>query len=667
MKQLNQTQLRNSMSCLLEITSESYCSALDASNLFKEQMSRFQIVSGKDDTLKITDSVDMQNSTKGPLQGYYILTQQIPVITSWLEKIQRGVEPKLKTDAKFKNETIQTVMNFYTTENNLLGDINSSKTTLASQTSLQAKKNMVLKTLLSISDRLAGNIANDNETNFFTINMRPMEIPFALIGREVPPEVLGKGKSDFMQSPESWLQANMSNLSEFEKPEQLIETIHSNLKSLIEASQASAVSYYNEWFIYDNAALYVDSVTGMRYNVRDSLQNTNDYLSSLEEKIKSSNSADISIIPTIDETRFLISTVLEKYENIRLLGETYRAATTYENRKATIEKGKQLHKELIESVYSSFSVLKGKSGFLANRMAIIVKNDFQTTLKSGADFSNENVKKIFYATGDAAFEKMRQMSSGNPKDIMMDLNNAQMTHKENLTAIEMMLKNHFLAMISYTKMVSQGISPSDEDVSRDSFKRAWSDYWEEYPIASRNILGVILEGIIKPFDFYISFYKGNHDRYPKSRTTSLGNNKLAASVDNENEAAKHMYELYCIQSLAFTDWRPFQALCKDVVLKSPFNTATLSPLAQQKFDTSLNVSYDYKLAENLTDQTRKNISKIREQLRYAAMDRNAGKTYREKMSQVKLEMAKNHSARICALRDYGRNNFVMYLTLGIKK
>ncbi|MGZ3748102.1 MAG: hypothetical protein ACXWRE_12040, partial [Pseudobdellovibrionaceae bacterium] len=577
------------------------------------------------------------------------------VITSWLEKIQRGVEPKVKTDAKFKNETIQTVMNFYTTENNLLGDINSSKTTLASQTSLQAKKNVVLKTLLSLSSKLAGDIMKDDYTNFFTINMRPREIPFALIGREVPPEVLGKGKSDFMQSPEDWLQANISNLSEFEKPEQLMETIHSNLKALIEASQLSAVSYYNEWFIYDNAALYVDSVTGMRYNVRNSLKNTNNYLQALEERIKSSSNADVSLIPTIEETRYLISSVLEKYENLRLLGQAYKSASTEEARKEVIEKGKQLHQELIESVYSNFSVLKGKSGFLANRMAVIVKNDFESMLKAGNSFTDENVKNIFYATSDAAFEKMRQMSSGNPKDILMDLNNAQMTHKENLTAIEMMLKDHFLALISYTKMVSESITPNDEDINRDSFKRAWKDYWREYPIASRNLLGAAFEGLSKPLDFYFSYYHGNNDRYPKSRTTSLGNNKVAASVDNENEAAKHMYEFYCIQSLAFTDWRPFEALCKNVILKSPFTAATLSPQAQKKFEDSLNVSYDNKLMEYLSPETRKNISTLRERIRFGAL---------ANLDQVKLELAKNHSARICALRDYGRNNFVMYLTLG---
>jgi hypothetical protein len=138
-------------------------------------------------------------------------------------------------------------------------------------------------------------------------------------------------------------------------------------------------------------------------------------------------------------------------------------------------------------------------------------------------------------------------------------------------------------------------------------------------------------------------------------------------VDNENQAARHMYELYCIQSLAFTDWRPFQALCKGVVLKGAFDAAALSPAAQKKFEDSLNISYDSKLSENLTAETRKNISTIRERLKYAATAKTQDKAFRERIRQTKLEMAKNHSARICALRDFGRNNFVMYLTLGAKQ
>jgi hypothetical protein len=665
LKQLNQTQLRNSMSCLLEVTSESYCSALDASNLFKEQMDRFPLISNGNGDLKIADKSAGEGGLNGPLKGYYVLSQQIPIVTSWLEKIQRGVEPKLKTDAQFKNETLKVVSDFYIAENDLLGEINSSRNTLESQPTLDAKKNVVLRTVNSLTQKMVGNAVEGGGNIFFTISMRPVQIPFFLIGRDVPPVVLGQTGA-MAQPPDAWLEANLPNLPEFEKPEQLLETIHTNLKSLIESSRASATSYYNEWFIYDNAALYVDAVTGMRYNVRDALNATDSYLADVEKKLKLDPNTDASLLPTIGETRSLIGSVLEKFEALRQLGQAYRSAKGDVDRKALIEKGKKLHSELVENVYASFNVQKGKSGFLANRVALIVKYDFQNLLKSGSNFSNENVKNIFYATGDAAFEKMRRMSSGNPKDIMTDLNNAQMTHKENLTALEMMMRDHFLATIAYTKMLSENKMPDDNDVRRDSIKRAWDDYWKEFPIASRNILGATLEVIAKPFDFYFSFYNGHSDRYPKSRTTTYGNNMLGASVDNENRSARHMYELYCIQSLAFSDWRFFQPLCKGVVLESPFRHTNLSPALNKVFNDTLNISYDSMLAANLSAENRKNIATLNEQLKYGYSAKVPDQARAKKLAQLNFELSRNHSSRICALRDFGRNNYVMYLTLGLK-
>jgi hypothetical protein len=665
LKQLNQTQLRNSMSCLLEVTSESYCSALDASNLFKEQMDRFPLISNGNGDLKIADKSAGEGGLNGPLKGYYVLSQQIPIVTSWLEKIQRGVEPKLKTDAQFKNETLKIVSDFYIAENDLLGEINSSRNTLQSQPTLDAKKNVVLRTVNSLTQKMVGNAVEGGGNVFFTISMRPVQIPFFLIGREVPPVVLGQTGA-MAQPPDAWLEANLPNLPEFEKPEQLLETIHTNLKSLIESSRASATSYYNEWFIYDNAALYVDAVTGMRYNVRDALHATDSYLVDVEKKLILDPNTDASLLSTIGETRSLIGSVLEKFEALRQLGQAYRSAKSDVDRKALIEKGKKLHSELIENVYASFNVQKGKSGFLANRVALIVKYDFQNLLKSGSNFSNENVKNIFYATGDAAFEKMRRMSSGNPKDIMTDLNNAQMTHKENLTALEMMMRDHFLATIAYTKMLSENKMPDDNDIRRDSMKRAWDDYWKEFPIASRNILGATLEVIAKPFDFYFSFYNGHSDRYPKSRTTTYGNNMLGASVDNENRSARHMYELYCIQSLAFSDWRFFQPLCKGVVLESPFRHTNLSPALNKVFNDTLNISYDTMLAANLSAENRKNIATLNEQLKYGYSAKEPDQARAKKLAQLGVELSRNHSSRICALRDFGRNNYVMYLTLGLK-
>jgi hypothetical protein len=110
---------------------------------------------------------------------------------------------------------------------------------------------------------------------------------------------------------------------------------------------------------------------------------------------------------------------------------------------------------------------------------------------------------------------------------------------------------------------------------------------------------------------------------------------VAYSVDDENHSAHRVFNRMCIQALSFNDyknprWRALYNICKDTVIKSPFNSNQIESGLNIKADDYLAVAFAKKFREDLPD-------------------------YRS-----------NHSKRICAFRDYNRRNLVVYLTMNFK-
>jgi hypothetical protein len=649
MRQLNQTQFRNSMSCLLEVVSENYCSSVDAHYLFREEMDRHRLNS--DGKLPQHFKDDLKNLSGLGFDGYYILTQQLPIVNAWIEKVQRGVEPRLESDAHFQNDVIEDVMRFYMKEKILLSTINFDRSSIEALTSVDSQRNAVLVTLEKLTDIVVGSRSEQGIKNFYTTAIIEQKIPFYLLGMPVPDQVQGKNASGFAQSPWVWLQANMASLPQFNNPIELLDSIRSHVRELSDVAQQSAIQYYNQWFIYDQAGLTFDSLTGMVYNVRTALENINNYLIHLEK----SGKLDPSIYPVLFDTQHRVTAVIDNYKKLKEKGEALNLASNPEEKTAILKESIDLSRTLIEVVYDQFMVLKARSGFLSNRLSNFVKYDFQNILRNtdpNAKFEDKIVRDIYFATGDAAFERMKLMSSKNPKNIQTDLDNAQLTNKENLRALEMLMKDNFIAMMAYIKQVANGKAVTNNDIYNESRGRAWGDYWRETSLPSNPFALVI--GPLKIFDFYY-YFSQNANRYPKSLDTDFGVNSALGITDNENAVAQRMLAHYCIQSLAFVDWQPFYEICKGVILTSPYKSGHLSSSEQVEFNQLLNVNYDKALSAFIDID---DITPIPHSLPY----KRAVEKEKLSESERKLNRAKNQTARICSMRQFARNNYIMWIT-----
>lgn len=562
LRKLNQQEFLSSMSCLMEVTSESYCQARDAMSLFKDGMGDIEWRQSN------IDKIDPKN----PFVGYYVLNTHVPNITKWMQKIQIGVDPKLPTDADFQNTIQQEVVDFYKGLKTLLGNYNATLITIQQLPTLEAKQNAVVKLVKTISDAMIQSVPG--KTNFFTMNKTALKIPFFLIGMDdVPDQVAGKATGLMPISSDQWLQAHYAELKQFQDPIGLAETIGRNMQELAVQANISVISYFSNWFIVDKQALVGEALTNVNYTVKDSLRAIHQYLDIVRNRI--ARHGDASVISTIMDTQQRISNILTAFDKVENIGKKFNAKRGKPSLSAAeISEAALASEDLIKTVFSEFMVMQARSGFLANRLVNFVYQDYIQLLKSGEKFTDQQ-KEIFIQAGMAALDRMLQMYNGNPALIQADLNMALRINKGNIEALEDLLKDNVIATIANLKMVSDGTARKGSTFA-DSFQRLVKDSLREHKL-----------GMIPP-SHVVTMAKHwwkHSDRYPLRSSGTV-------SPQSEFNEAYYLQAQMCVQALAFNDQKSINDVCKNTTLKSPFKNVK-----------GYDIAYSSKLTQHLNDTT----------------------------------------------------------------
>lgn len=596
LRKLNQQEFTASMACLMEVTTESYCNNRDAMMLFKTGM----------EDIRVQKNSEGKVTGKDPFAGYYVLNTHVPNVTKWLQKIQIGVDPKLPTDAEFQNKILQETTEFYKGVKVLLGDYNTATITIKSMPSLLAKQNAVLKLIGQIESSMVGSkFGSESKTNFFTMSRTPVTIPFDLIGMPTPDQVLGKTFPKL--SYDEWLQANMTSLPMFQDPVVLAETIGNNMKKIIQEANVSAIEYFNKWYIVDKSALVNESIIDINYTVKDSLIAINQYLENFKERSQKYN-GDPAIMPTVVDTQVRIQRVLNAYRRVEDQGQKIAALKDWaELNEAQIEEMSQGYENLVNTVYEQFNVMLSRSGFLANRMVNFVYQDYILLVKNKVNFT-EYQQDLFISTGMAAFDKMLQTYNGNPANIQNDLNMGLRINLGNLEALELLLKNNVVSMISDLKQVESG--ESEGFFSR--YNRVLQDMYDDKALSP-------MHNILQVFPRSMYYWFTNSDRYAKSGT--------ASGPQSEFNDASYVRSQLCVQGLAFVNQTGMKSLCEGAVLNSPIPEADKDRYS---------VRYSQELTRHMNES--------------------------DKSAQMRQSL--NRSARICAFRDFNRRNMVLFMTVG---
>jgi hypothetical protein len=675
-RELNKQEFLVSLSCLIEATSESYCSVRDNMNILNAEHGDHGIGSVKE----LTDDELLKFRT-GIFEGFYVLTQHIPNITNWIQKVQFGVDPKTPNDADFKDNILDEVNGYFKTLNRVEGELSKEIQVIKDSIDENQKKLRTVKLAITLSRKLSTSSsmgdpsggASGRKQNFFESNVPGSRMVWFLLGMEdVNPtdKCLTKPSADRPNAPsmpmdcDDWLKMYYNDEPKFNSPMAMIETIRGQYNKLKEIANRTLISYYNRWFIVDRPNLVGEAMTSATYSVPQSLESVDIYLSHLTDRIRSLSSTlygdckencpvsfndSMNMIPVIENTqrkiRYILAEFLKLHQKVQsdLPSVTDYTEMTAEQRLATFEsdlKFEGSYTKVIEEVYESLMVMLARTGFLANRLQTFVYHDISLVLKSNTKFGDYQ-KYFYFQSGRLILENINNLYKNNMAAAVEDMNLALDTHKRNIEFLETIFKDNLLAFIAESKMISEDKVANWQNTTIDATKRILADSFDtgpEDPTANQeNGTAQPQDGLAEKaksvlgFGFVTGYLKAlwnnaelalfHSDRYPTKR---LFKKNDSASPDTEFDSRKHIYSRLCLLSLAFNDWRPFHRLCAGVILESPIGK----------------------------NPSMGNLKMSKEKLNMKYYDQLISKWNNKKL---------NHSIRICSFRDYLRRNLVAYL------
>ncbi len=664
LRKLNDREFITSMSCLMEVTSEGFCSTLDARYLLEEITDNHRFNkkeftnsrTGKKELKIVGESENFKKVLeKGPLAGYYILSRQVPIITDWIQKVQYGITPQLPTEATFKIDTANNVQGHLNSRYGIEGTYNMQMNLLKDLKDFNAKQTYVLQMVKDVASSMSR--GGGSSENFYSKVSSDNELMFRLLGMQVPGEVLGDsqgGNMNFLNNPSGWLDAKYRKLPDFSNPEQLALRVKDNMQTIFKQSTDIAIAYYNKYFIVDKLQVINDSLLGLDSNVRDALVNIDQYLKNLSSRIVKEK-YDPTILPIITQTRVRIGRILARYSDIRTQGLELVQKVSKDGTFTTldeIEMDKNLRKlgdSLMQEVYDQFEILLARSGWLSNRMAGFVLHDYTMSLKK-RDYFDQYTEDLMFATGYSALNQMMNTAQIEFSKSKLDMDRALNIYQTNLNALEEVSQSVFTRHILNLKMKALNKNLTEGDVFRMTQEAAFNKEYEQVPGEETNKVQRYIRG--KLHQWWTDASLSDSEQYgapgfswkinPFSYLWKMmmGQKDYVITPGSHFGTAQTEMSLLCTQTLAFPNMKAYWGLCKEAVLLSPLHKQNIQDTDLKKLlNDYLSVNYIQKAYENIEPSKAK----------ITGHDRGL-----------------NFEARVCALRDYNRRNEVAKVTAAMR-
>lgn len=614
LRKLDQSEFWLSMSCLLETTSQTYCAARDARQLLDYSIANLK--PGKDKRGSLT--ID------NPLEGYYVLTHDIPKVSHWIQKIQFGIRPKLSTDATFKNRVLQDVNGLMQDIYSIQGTYSEEMLTYSTLKDLGSKQNALLKLIRNLTAKLTGGDgATTGHVNFFTTATHDEMIPFKLIGLTVMPNECRPPKEGEVRIVSTWDQWMLNGgqfQGPFQDPDQLSKVVGQQLERLMDQALNQASLYFQQRMIVDMPNLVNESVTSQTVTVVESLGRISAYLKNLQKKIIDSN-GDLILVPTIQDTRIRIKKILDSYENIRNIAK----ASLVNDEVALSDDIKKAYSSVIETAFEQFNVLLQRDTFLSNRLSTLIQYDYALRIKQDEDLGKwEN--QILLESGNEMLYRLLSATGHNPTLMKNDLATAQVVNKRNLEALEQFFSDSLYPVIEELGLISDGQQPSNNFLNARTLSRLYKDTWGD-------------QGYFGSWQGFWAFAIGGATTYtvlpwtrrmmhPELYPFQVSTQPTVRGADDEFGSFDQFKSKLCIQTLSFENRAKFEPLCKGAILRSAFDLNKVGRNSEMA-KMGLNIHYNSYMNEPL-------------------------KTW-----PVRGES-------ICAFQDYSRRNLVYWMTLDLQ-
>ncbi len=433
-KKLNQQKFWTEVSCLIETTQANYCSVRDGFELLKSQ--------------KAASSKSFKGT---PLEGYYIMSREVPQLSAWIQQIQNGIEPRLITDAAAKK-------NVWTSMNKLYEDyydipalyFENFTTVYKVATTIEQKQNNIRNIVLKLSDLMANGGMGEKAgvINFFAQAKDPDFMPFFLIGRErIPPEVIGRGSDRI--TPGDYLR-DLEKTPELRNPDALMDTVLVQLRELMDQAMISGADYFRKRMSVDQTNLVDESMTGSTVTVRQSAKNIRNYLKNLYMRLQT-EPASQAILPSIIETMSKLDRLDKKFMALDVASERFKRSVNdggpgfniddlsgYDGDKRN--QMKLLFEGIVLSVYEEFNIMLQRDAFFTTRLSTYVRHDYFSRAKK-EDFS-KYANQLMVTAGNNILDRLQEYQRFNIAEAEADLSTANNINMENLDQLENLVVGH---------------------------------------------------------------------------------------------------------------------------------------------------------------------------------------------------------------------------------
>jgi hypothetical protein len=433
-KQLNKQKFWTEISCLIESTQANYCAVRDGFELLKSQKAA------------------AAKSFKGtPLEGYYIMSREVPQLSSWIQQIQNGIEPRLITDAAAKK-------NVWTSMNKLYEDyydipalyFENFNTVYKVATTLEQKQNNIRNIVLKLSELMTNGGYGEKAgvINFFAQAKDPDFMPFFLIGRDrIPEEIISRGQDKMTVG--DYLR-NLEKTPELRNPDALMDTVLVQLRELMDQAMISGADYFRKRMSVDQTNLVDESMTGSTVTVRESARNIRNYLKNLYGRLQNEPLSQ-AILPSIIETMSKLDRLDKKFKALDVASERFKRTVNegapgfniddlsgYDGDKRN--QMKLLFEGIVLSVYEEFNIMLQRDAFFTTRISTYVKHDYFSRAKH-EDFS-KYANQLMVTAGNNILDRLQEYQRFNIAEAEADLSNANNINMENLDQLEDLVVGH---------------------------------------------------------------------------------------------------------------------------------------------------------------------------------------------------------------------------------
>jgi hypothetical protein len=634
--QIDEMQFSSSISCILESTTENYCRVKDA----------YELLDYAKEEKQIYDRSNENTSKYNPLEGYFILTRETPIISEWIQKVMFGVTPRTNADSTYKNQVLDNVNGFLKSENALTGAYSERVINYhASAQGNESKKNHIMTTIKDMMKDIssASSYSSDASINFFTETRSEMKIAFDLIGMEVP-QLVAVGDPDTGRPPLPWtmfMENGGAFIPAFDDPDALLIQIGVRLEKLIINTKMNASSYFQQRLIVDKQNLVDQSMVSQTVSVYDSFRRIDTYLDKLISRALESGSIDDKImLSSMIKTKKNIENILEAYRKLNnKVDEIIKTQVTKDLITDDIESSEEISElilDVIKTVYLEFNVILQRDTFIMNRMNTYVRYDYMYYTKRSESLSDYQ-KDLLVVAGKNIIDILGTAYQDNPALIKQDLANAQVINMQNLKALEDTFRDKMFMMISRFRLIANGKGDGWFRQAFEADRRFWRDSLSEFEIKYKSVVPEDESGfnnfmrtkvnIADPFKLVYRYF-ANKDRY---YVTGRMFERSIIERDDTEGSWEQMKSRFCMQTLPFTKYFQYHYLCEDSILSGLDSDVD-----------KLNLSYN-KLYQN-----------------YVTLDIKARRI--KSGSEEDMLLKERYDDNVCALRNFRRRNYAHWLT-----